>query len=60
MTIKTKLERLERALNSPPEQEPYVVVIRAVGRPGPSQEKIEAAKAEAREQGRDSVIVWGD
>lgn len=59
MSIKTKLERLEQALITPREQEPHVVIIRACGRPGPSQEEIEAIKAEARRQGKNRVcIVW--
>lgn len=59
MTIKSKLERLEQALIPSPTQEPQVVIIRGCDRPGPTQEEIEAAKAEARRQGNPVCIVRG-
>jgi hypothetical protein len=59
MTIKTKLERLEQKLIQPPVEDPIVVIVRACDRPGPSEEEIEAAKAEARRQGNPVCIVRG-
>lgn len=57
MAIKQRLEKLENMIKQPQEQELHLVIIRACGRPGPSQEEIEAAKAEARGQGNQFCIV---
>lgn len=59
MTLKTKLERLEQTLIPPPVQEPIVVIVRGCDRPGPTEEEIEAAKAECRRQGNPVCIVRG-
>lgn len=59
MMLKTKLERLEQTLIPPPVQDIQVVIVRGCDRPGPSEEEIEAAKAEARRRGNPVCIVRG-
>lgn len=59
MSLKASVKRLEQALTPPQEQEPHVIIIRCVGRAGPSPEEIEAAKAEARQQGNPVCMVIG-
>lgn len=59
MSFESRLRRIENAVSPVQGQEPFLIVVRLVDEPGPSQEKIEAAMAEARQKGQLACIVKG-